>query len=110
MSYRGLGFPEYGMANASNFTRGFTPASNPERGNNTIYGQRINGLLFMLKGPRLKTVSSSSSSSDTVQGARRAAFYCRIIAHWRSGQEELVRLWFEGDDVKGMILNYYCIM
>ena len=21
----------------------------------------------------------------------RAAFYCRIIAHWRSGQEELVR-------------------
>ena len=46
------------MANASNFTRGFTPASNPERGNNIIinYGQR-NGLLFMLKRPRLKTVS-----------------------------------------------------
>ena len=34
MSYRTLGFPEYGMANASNFMRGFTPASNPERGNN----------------------------------------------------------------------------
>ena len=34
VSYRALGFPEYGMANASNFTRGFTPASNPERGNN----------------------------------------------------------------------------
>ena len=34
VSYRTLGFPEYGMANASNFTRGFTPASNPERGNN----------------------------------------------------------------------------
>ena len=34
MSYRTLGFPEYGMTNASNFTRGFTPASNPERGNN----------------------------------------------------------------------------
>ena len=34
MSYRTVGFPEYGMANASNFTRGFTPASNPERGNN----------------------------------------------------------------------------
>ena len=31
---RTLGFPEYGMANSSNFTRGFTPASNPERGNN----------------------------------------------------------------------------
>ena len=34
VSYRTLGFPEYGMANASNFTRGFTPTSNPERGNN----------------------------------------------------------------------------
>ena len=34
VSYRTLLFPEYGMANASNFTRGFTPASNPERGNN----------------------------------------------------------------------------
>ena len=34
VSYRTLGFPEYGMAHASNFTRGFTPASNPERGNN----------------------------------------------------------------------------
>ena len=49
-----LGFPEYGMANASNFLRGFTPASNPESG--TTYGQR-NWLLFMLKGPRLKTAS-----------------------------------------------------
>ena len=29
-----LGFQEYGMANASNFSRGFTPASNPESGNN----------------------------------------------------------------------------
>ena len=34
MPYRTLGFPEYGLANASNFTRGFTPASNPERCNN----------------------------------------------------------------------------
>ena len=34
VSYRTLGFPECGMSNASNFTRGFTPASNPERGNN----------------------------------------------------------------------------
>ena len=32
VSHRTLGFPDYGMANASNFTRGFTPASNPERG------------------------------------------------------------------------------
>ena len=36
VSYRTLGFPEYGMANASNITRGFTPASNPERGNNIM--------------------------------------------------------------------------
>ena len=34
VSYRTLGFPECGMSNASNFTRGFTPASIPERGNN----------------------------------------------------------------------------
>ena len=54
VSYRTLGFPEYGMANASNFTPGFTPASNPK--GVTTYGQR-NGLLFMLKGPKLKTVS-----------------------------------------------------
>ena len=32
--YRILGFPECGMSNARNFTGGFTPASNPERGNN----------------------------------------------------------------------------
>ena len=36
VSYRTLGFPELGVANASNFTRGFTPASNPERGNNIM--------------------------------------------------------------------------
>ena len=41
VSYRSLGFPEYGMANASNFTRGFTPASNPERGNNIIMGNEM---------------------------------------------------------------------
>ena len=54
MSYRTLGLPEYEMANASNFMRGFTPASNPK--GVTTYGQQ-NGLLFMLKGPMLKTVS-----------------------------------------------------
>ena len=54
VSYRTLGFPEYGMANASNFTRGFTPASNPERGNNI---GAMKWALFMLKGPILKTVS-----------------------------------------------------
>ena len=40
VSYSTLGFQEYGMANASNFSRGFTPASNPERGNN-IMGNAI---------------------------------------------------------------------
>ena len=34
VSYRTLGLPACGMTNASNFSRGFTPASNPERGNN----------------------------------------------------------------------------
>ena len=33
MSYRTLGFPEYGMTNASNFKWGFTPHSIPKRGN-----------------------------------------------------------------------------
>ena len=40
VSYRTLGFQEYGMTNASNFSRGFTPANNPERGNN-IMGNAI---------------------------------------------------------------------
>ena len=48
VSHRTLGIPEYGMANASNFTRGFTPASNPEMGNN-IWATQC-GLLFILKG------------------------------------------------------------
>ena len=43
-----LGFQEYGMANASNFSRGFTPASNPERGNN-IMGNAI-GVYLSKKG------------------------------------------------------------
>ena len=40
VSYRTLGFQEYGMTDASNFSRGFTPANNPERGNN-IMGNAI---------------------------------------------------------------------
>ena len=48
VSYRTLGLPEYEMTNASNFMRGFTPASNPKRGSEMGF--------FMLKGPRLKTV------------------------------------------------------
>ena len=33
MSYRTLGFPEYGVTNASNCNCGFTPYSNPKRVN-----------------------------------------------------------------------------
>ena len=40
MPYRTLGFPEYGMTNASNFKWGFTPDSNPNRGN-TKMGNKI---------------------------------------------------------------------
>ena len=39
--YRTLGFPEYRMANASNFTRGFTTASNPERGKNILWATQL---------------------------------------------------------------------
>ena len=40
MSYRTLWFPEYGITNASNFKWGFTPESNPKRGN-TKMGNKI---------------------------------------------------------------------
>ena len=40
MPYRTLGFPEYGMTNASNFKWGFTPDSNPNRGNKKM-GNKI---------------------------------------------------------------------
>ena len=33
MSYRTLGFPDYGVTNASNCKWGFTPDSNPKMGN-----------------------------------------------------------------------------
>ena len=64
VSYRTLGFPEYGMANASNFTRGLTPVSNPERGNNIwatkwafIYIKRAkaeNSVISYLRVPRVR--------------------------------------------------------
>ena len=64
VSYRTLGFPEYGMANASNFMRGFTPASNPKRGNNIlatklafIYVKRAkakNSVISYLRVPRVR--------------------------------------------------------
>ena len=64
VSYRILGLIECGMANASNFARGFTPASNPERGNNIwatnwafIYVKRAKGknsVISYLRVPRVR--------------------------------------------------------
>ena len=64
VSYRTLGFPECGMSNASNFTRCFTPASNPERGNNIwetkwafIYVKRAmvkNSVISYIRVPRVR--------------------------------------------------------
>ena len=56
VSYRTLGFPEYGMANASNFTRGFTPASNPERGNN-IWGTEVAFIYVKRPKPKNSVIS-----------------------------------------------------
>ena len=53
LSYRTLGFPEYGMANASNLTRGFTPARNPENGNN-IWATKL--AFIYVKRAKAKTV------------------------------------------------------
>ena len=67
VSYRTLEFPEYGMANASNFTRGFTPASNPERGNNTgamkwafIYDKRANAKNSVMRYLRGNNIMGNS--------------------------------------------------
>ena len=64
INYSTLGFQEYGMANASNLSRGFTPASNLERGNNTwatklafIYVKRAkakNSVISYLRVPRVR--------------------------------------------------------
>ena len=64
VSYCTLGFQEHGMANASNFSRGFTPASTPERGNNTwatkwafIYVKRVkakHSVISYLRVPRVR--------------------------------------------------------
>ena len=66
VTYRTLGLIKCGMTNASNFTRGFTPASNPERGNNIwatkwafIYVKRAkakNSVISYLRVPRVRNV------------------------------------------------------
>ena len=70
VSYRTFGFPEYGMANVSNFTRGFTPASNPERGNNMwatklafIYVKRAKAKKTPTTNPYTPTLAASSAQT-----------------------------------------------
>ena len=76
LSYRTLGFPEYGMANASNFTRGFTPASNPVRGNN-IGAMKW---AFIYEGPMLKTVSYRTLGFPEY-GMANASNFTRGLTH-----------------------------
>ena len=50
MPYRTLGFPDYGMTNASNFKSGVTPDSNPKRGNTKMKATRLknNVIAFLI--------------------------------------------------------------
>ena len=72
VSYLTLGFPEYGMANASNFTRGFTPASNPERGN-TIWATEV--AFIYVKRPKPKNSVISYLRVPTVRNGQCKQFY-----------------------------------
>ena len=72
VSYRTLWFPEYGMANASNFTRVFTPASNPERGN-TIWATEV--AFIYVKRPKPKNSVISYLRVPTVRNGQRKQFY-----------------------------------
>ena len=49
MSYRTLGFPDYGVTNASNCKWGFTPDSNPKMGNTKKDNLKDINLLINLK-------------------------------------------------------------
>ena len=92
VSYRTLGLIECGMANASNFTRGFTPASNPERGNNIyiwatkwafIYVKRAkakNSAISYLRVPRVRNDQCealpllATPKGETTYGQRNGLF------------------------------------
>ena len=54
VSYRTLGFPEYGITNASNVKRGYTSDNNSKR-DNTKMGNKIDSNLC--KSAKAKTVS-----------------------------------------------------
>ena len=78
VSYRTLGFPEYGMANASNFTRGFTPASNPERGNN-IGATKLAFIYVKRAKPKNSVIIKLSYLSvPTVRNGQCKQFYGRL--------------------------------
>ena len=53
MSYRTLGFPEYGVTNAINCNCGFTPYSNPKRVNTKKKKRVTERTSIYLKTPRL---------------------------------------------------------
>ena len=83
VSYRTLGFPEYGMANASNFTRGFTPASNPERGNNIgamkwafIYDKRAKGKNCVIPYLRVDRVRNGQCKQFHARGNEMGFCLC----------------------------------
>ena len=93
VSYRTLGFPEYGMSNASNFTRGFTPASNPERGNNIwatkwafIYVKRAKGknsVTSYIRVPRVANASNFSRGYTIASNPERGNNIMGNASYWR---------------------------
>ena len=75
VSYRTLWFPEYGMANASNFTQGFTPANNPERGNN-IWATEV--AFIYVERPKPKNSVISYLRVTRVRNDQCKQFYGRL--------------------------------
>ena len=59
------------MANASNFTRGFTPASNPERGNNI--GAMKWAFIYVKRAKAKNSVTSYLGTEWPMQAISREA-------------------------------------
>ena len=55
------------MANASNFSRGFTPASNPERGNNIMGNALGVYLCYVMPGEESVKRYALSGPTDWIQ-------------------------------------------
>ena len=77
VSYRTLGLIEYGKANASNFTRGFTPASNPERGNNIILWATKWAFIYVKRAKAENSVISYLMV-DRVRNGQCKQFHARL--------------------------------